>query len=705
MRANYKLLAISLLGLAALISWQALSLRSYARRDSRPPAWDQAIHLEIAHDYRLALKEGRLGDIVHLAPKPGMPPFPPLYHLLLAKHYDPANPAGAAIAMNWLYLALLSLALFGIAWHFRPDETALLATVAFVCSPAVMDLATTQLVDLSVVAWSATAFWLLLKTDEFRSWPWSIAFGVAFATGMMHKWSFFAYMIPAYFLGLKALGDRRSRLQALASLAVALVLFAPWYYVHLPVLVPRLFQASADFAVPFWQGGAFFQYFLNSADALGPVFWALGWVGLLAAHPRRYADYVWLVLAWVGFSYLFWAIVPNRQLRFLLPGLPGLAVAAAMAWPTAILWFLAVFQALTALNYTAGWLGPIPLPLPLVSMNLLPNDPPRREDWQIAEILKEAERRAEPDEPIANVTLIANAQRFNGPTFTWMVKELGLAKVHMRGVNRRLCELSQFVVLKEGDLGPAGVISGLPEAAKVVEEKNGWFRKAYDEAGRYKLADGTAAVLFQRRKLAAAPFKSKGTQFEFYESEALKGSNLKVELGAFDSASGVYPKATLSAASVDIRGLTVSHPALDFEGLALVSTAKPPQNEWDDVRLIKLKRLTLRSGEVNVESLKPFLEKRIKNLKVRRLELENGAITLEGAFASVVLSAVLTPELRPDALVLRLGEVRLGASPLPAGMLGRFREIVVPFTPNPETPFFISVPSLKISGGKLTIGS
>lgn len=700
-KGNTKVLALSLLGLAVFLSWQALALRSYARADQRPPAWDQAIHLEIAHDYRVALKEGRLGDVVSLAPKPGMPPFPPLYHLLVAKVYDERNPAGSALWVNWFYFALMCLAIFGISYHFRPDETALAAVIGFACTPGMMDLYTTQLVDLAVVAWSAAAFWLLLKTDEFRSWGYSIAFGVCFAVGMMHKWSFFSYMIPAYLLGLKALGERKSRLPALASLAVALLLCGPWYFVHLPVLVPRLFQASSDFAVPVWKGGAFFNYLLQSTDSFGPLFWGLGWVALLAAQPRRYVEQFWLTMAWVGCSYVFWAIVPNRQMRFLLPGMPGLAVCAAMAWPGVLLWGLAAVQAFTAANFTSGWISPITVPLPFVTFRVLPSDPPKNENWQMAEILKEAERRAE-GEP-ANLTLIANAQRFNGPTMTWLRKELGLKKVRVRGVNKRLCEFSQFVVLKEGDLGPPSVIGGLAEAAKAVQDKSGWFRKGYDEAARYPLPDGSAAVLYMRKRLTAPQFKQGKLPFQFYENGHVRATNMKVELGGFDAAQGVYPLARLNAESVTVRGLQVARPSVEFHDLAMVSTSKDARSEWDDVRLLKLGRLVIKSGEITAEGLKTMLEQRVKNLKIRTLSLEQGVLRAEASLSNIALTAAVRPELKPDGLTLHLLDARLGATPLPKSMLGPFKDYFIPFTPNPETPFHITVPSLDISGGKLVI--
>ncbi|MCX5796598.1 MAG: hypothetical protein NTY77_13975 [Elusimicrobia bacterium] len=167
-RPKARVLALSLAGLAVFLAWEALALRSYVRVESRPPAWDQAIHLEIALDYRNAIRAGNWSEVIHLAPKPGMPPFPPLYQLLLKTAYVSSDPANASLWLNWFYLAILCVALFGLAWRFRPDETALLCVVIFAGSPAVQDLLHTQLVDLSLVAWAAAAYWAFMRSEDFQ---------------------------------------------------------------------------------------------------------------------------------------------------------------------------------------------------------------------------------------------------------------------------------------------------------------------------------------------------------------------------------------------------------------------------------------------------------------------------------------------------------------------------------------------------------
>lgn len=703
-RPNRKVLALSLLGLCAFLAWQALAIRSYVKIDTRPPAWDQAVHLEIALDYRHALAQGRWQDIAHLAPKPGMPPFPPLYHLALAKLYDPAQPASSALWLNWFYLAALAICLFGISYYFRPDGTALLAAVIFCCAPAVQELVYTQLIDLSVVACSAAAFWVLLLSEEFRSWAFSLAFGALFAVGMMHKWSFFSYMLPAYFLWFKALGDRRSRWQAAAAAAVALAGFGPWYAVHLAVLVPRLVGAASDAAVPVWQGGAFFTYLFQMGDGLGPALWVLGLIGLLTAHYRRRSERGWLVVAWVVGSYVFWAVVPNRQLRFLLPGLPGLAVVCAAAWPDALLWAVAAFQVVTALNFTAGWIAPVSVSLPMASVTLFPSQPPRAQDWQIDSILADAAKRAPPAQPVDNLTLVANAPRFNGPTFTYELKRLGLPGLHIRGVNKRLCEFSEFVVLKGGSLGPPSVIGGLPEAAAAIQEKGGWFSKGYENVGSFELPDGSSATLFQRRHLTAPPFRSRKTRYQFYDNGSLQAQDLRVDLGPWDPASGTYPLARIAAGQLKLRGLKVDHAAVELEGLSLVSAAKPPAAEWDDVRLLKLKRLKVDSLSVDAADLKNLLEHRVHGLTVQSLRVDQ-TLKVQALYGTLSLTLELRPELQaqPAALLLHLVDARVGVTPLPSMLTSAFQTIPVSFEPNPETPFEIELSSLTLRDNRITV--
>lgn len=700
-----KVLALSLVALAGFLAFQAVLLARWSSLDTRPPAWDQAIQLETALDFKDALAQGRLSDALHPVPKPGMPPFPPAYHLALQPAMKSAHPERAALWVNFAYLVVLTLCTFGLVFEFRADWGAAAGAVAFVCAPAVQSLLYTQLIDLPLTACAAAAYWAFVRSDEFLQWLPSVAFGVLFGIGMLHKWSFFAYMIPCYFVGLKALGGSQRKGPVLVAWALAALIGLPWYLMNWPLLLPRLFQASADFAIPVWQGGAFFTYFWMSLSELGPALFFLGWIGLIVPKYRRNEDNGWLIPFWLLSSYVFWAIVPNRQMRFLLPGLPGLAVLATGSWPAALVAGMVGLQLAGAANFARGVVGPIVIPTPFGDTALLPNDPPKAEDWHLDDLLKEAETRSDPSEPISDLVIVANHPRFNGPTLNWRRRALGVPHVRIRGVNKRICEFARFVALKSGDLGPASVTGELPKVADQLRAKNSWFQRAYAKAASWPLPDGSELTLFERVKPSAAPFRAKGAvPFQYYTKGALSAEDMSVSLGAFDAASGVYPHAVVTARKAELRGLALTKLAVDLDDLLAVPVDLPPGDEWNDIRFIKLKTLRLRSVDVSEDALRSFLEARVKGLKLEAVTID-GTLKASGSLRGFPLSVELSAELlqAPRALKLRIVSLRLGPNPVPVGALNRIKELTVSLEPNPETPFAIELPSLTLKGGHLTV--
>ncbi|MBI4678330.1 MAG: hypothetical protein HY748_12185 [Elusimicrobia bacterium] len=706
---------IGLLGLAVFLAAAALALKSFSGRESRPPAWDQSVHLEIALDYRDAWADRDLGKIWKLAPKPGMPPFPPLYHLGMMLLMDPADPVATSLRINWVYLALMTLSVFMIAYHFRPDATALAAAIAFAATPIVARLYHTQLVDLSVAAFAGLAFWALLASRGFRRWPGSLAFGALFAAGMLHKWSFFTYMAPAYLMGAAALFDGKCRHKAVVAAAIGIAGCAPWYAAHLPILVPRLLQASADYGVPVTRGWAFLQYFMESINALGAPFWFLAWLGLWIPDAQRNKNLWWVLPAGVFFAYFIWALVPNRQMRFFLPGLVPLAASLAIAgWPKPVTWALAGFQLLLAVNFSAGWIAPLTVKLPYAKyvpfppIELTPGDPPRREDWKIGEILREVDSRRDKTAPAANLTLVANDTYFNGPNFSWTVKREKLSSaVSIRGVNSRLCEFSQFIVLKKGCLGPEKVIEGLPKAAAIIQDPDQWVAAAYEPARRWPLPDQSEAVLYQRKRLRTPPLRSGRASFDSFISTSVTASRLRLDVGRWNGAKGVFESVEVLAKEVSIRDLKVSGLDAVMEGVGfipLASNMPVAQSYWDDLRFLEMQRLKLKSLSVAAEDLKAFLEKRVKGLKVKSLGLEKDIVvdaTIKGISVRLWLSAAMRDS--PKSVVVSVERLDVGVTPLPVWVLGTLSRVTVSLEPNAETPFFIDLPGFTIRDGKITV--
>lgn len=704
-RPSRKVLVLSLLGLAGFLAVQALLLRHFIRTDTRPPSWDQSTHMEIALDYREALGAGRWGDAWFLAPKPGMPPFPPAYHLLLRGSFDSADPAHAALWLNWFYMALLAVSLFGISWKFLPDSRALAATVIFCSAPGIQDLVTTQLVDLAVVGWVAAGYWALLSCEGFTGWLPSLAFGAVYAAGMMHKWTYFSYMLPAYIIAGRALGDRHARWQVLAAAALSLALFTPWYWSHIALLPSRLFQATSDASIAFWKNGAWSTYIVSSCASLGPPLWLLGYISMLAPQFARKRDYGWVLGYWVVFSFVFWTIVPNRQMRFLLPGLVPLGLFIAGTWPRGLTWTVAAIQLLGFVNFFFGAVGPLTVPMPYMPLTFFDNKPPAKEDWKIEEILRKIEAERDPSRPITNVTLVANDTYFNPPTFHWVQRELNLPHANMRGVNARLCELSEFVLLKKGRLGPESVIGGLAKAAKTIQDPDGWFSRGYEELANWPLPDGSTAVLYRQKRGRRSPLNKSRVSYDVFAAGDVRGSGMSVDFGAWDRNTSAWPAVRAAVDMISVRGLKVTGVSADLKNFSLVTQYDTGAiYDFNEVRLMRLDRVAVRGLTIEAADLKTFLEKRVPGLKVDDVTLE-GTVKVSGSYRGKPVSAEAALEL--DKPGHRLKVAVLSASyiglPLPAALFRPIKELNLSLEPNPETPFFIDLPGLTIKGGRLTI--
>jgi 4-amino-4-deoxy-L-arabinose transferase-like glycosyltransferase len=237
-RGSPKTIVFSAIGLCAFLAWQAFTLRAFIRTDTRPPLWGPSSVLAVAWDYRQALKGPNPPSILSLSPTLDKAIFPPAYYLAVMRAYDTPNPAAEALWANWFYMVILGVSLFGIAFHYRRDEAALLAPVFFACTPVVRMFYFTVAPHFAVMALVLLAYWMLLYSHLFERWLGSALFGAAFALGMLHMPYFFLCMLPALVVGLFALSDGGSRtLKALLAMAIALAGFAPWYLMHFPKLL------------------------------------------------------------------------------------------------------------------------------------------------------------------------------------------------------------------------------------------------------------------------------------------------------------------------------------------------------------------------------------------------------------------------------------------------------------------------------------
>lgn len=688
----------SLCGLLALVLFQGWLLGTWLQGEARPPMWDQAIHLEIAHDYAAFLSQGDVAGLLKLAPKPGMPAFPPLYELTLVPAIGRPDAVNASLWINFAWFLLFLAAVWGLGLVFAGPWEAFAAAALVSCAPELQWLLRNHLSDMPLAAWIAASYLACAASAGFMRWGSALAFGACVGAAFLTKWSAWTYLFPLAWVWLRALGNRVTRAKALAAFALAVAIAAPWYVAQYPLLVPRLIEASADQAVPFWRGWAALSYVWLLLGGLDTPLWLCALVGAFVPRLSRQRDDNWTIVAWFVTSFLFWTVVPNRQMRFLTPALAPLILFVAGAFPRKLVALLCVWQALSAANFTLGRFKPYS-PGSGAPLRLFTSELPAKEDWRVAEILKTADSLREPGRPFSNLTLVANHYRFNGPVFNWERKRAGVSGIHVRGVNKRWCELSEFVALKEGSLGPESVVNQLPYVRDGMLEPGSWFRLGYEEAKRWKAPDGADLVLFRRRRRTAAPW-TRPLALPQLATPQYRADGVTLRPGTWDPKLGAYDKVSLSIDRLTLRGLEVRDFKAELRGADLLPLTGP--EGLYDVRLLRLEGLTLLSARVEAQSLAALLAKRAPALSEASVRLD-GTVAVTGKLKGrVAVEAEASLSLQPDALVVEVRRAKAGPIPLPLPReLSAYR---LPFEPTPELPFKLAIEGLSLRDGALSVG-
>lgn len=174
--------------LFALVNWHWLgqSVVTYG--------WDRMDHLITSFVYN---------DIFHSGPQAIYNAFaysnyyPPLFHFTVNVLYRIFGISEDVAAMvNVLYLFLLLLATWSIAWRVTPNRAVPLLAVVFVgVTPMVYIMSRYLYIDLALTSLAAVAIALLLATERFQRRGLSLLFGAGLGIAFLVKWTTAPFLI------------------------------------------------------------------------------------------------------------------------------------------------------------------------------------------------------------------------------------------------------------------------------------------------------------------------------------------------------------------------------------------------------------------------------------------------------------------------------------------------------------------------------
>jgi len=374
--------------LIALLLWVFGCNVAWVVLDKVPPAYDYARHLYIAFLYWQAFDWGSPSlwfDLLSVEPF-----YPPLYHLSLVPFAMVFGfSAYSAVLANSIYLGVIILSTYGIGSLISDRRAGLMAAFLVSCYPFLSYVSRTPMIDTMLTAAVALAYYLFLKSKNFEDRFYSLMFAIVFAGGMMVKWTFLIFILPAVVLGL--IGNKAGELKqtliqfsyysgmilALMVLPFFIFILQDWKWVPLfleiglvVILVRTLPMAeispnkvlnlitltaiSLIICFPWYshaflnlvQGGMksnlsgiregdptagidrWMAYARILPEEVGGILFLLFLAGIILFLIRR-KFFNPLLTGWIVFPYIIFSLMINKDMRYIMPVLPCIAVISS----------------------------------------------------------------------------------------------------------------------------------------------------------------------------------------------------------------------------------------------------------------------------------------------------------------------------------------------------------------------------------------
>jgi hypothetical protein len=639
--------------------------------DSRPPAWDYATHLENAIRCRHDLFAGDPAAV--FGRSAFYPPLVPCVAGLVYAAWPSDMVFGEIVMLAFLGLGMAST--YVLARRFAGEGGGVVAAILFGAAPTVLSHALHFQLDVPLAAMVATFLVALLASEHFERVGWTIVSGILLGLGMLTKPPFLVFVAPTCLLVLA--GTRRLRnWTAAAGAAVLAVLVAlPWYApraLGMSVQIQnRSFKQAEEAGFPSaLSAGSLAYYPLTFPAQFGAIAVVLLLIGILVAVRRRH----WHVLAGLA-PFLVFLLLQNKQMRYVIPLLPMMAVAAGLgfsALPRGGRRLAAVIVVAVAAFQVSSTAFAIPAGVAALPMT---PDPPRSEQWPQRAILELIER--DSGGAPRTVSIVPNHPHFSPPTFRYYAAHDARRVRVARAWEGEPIGI-EYMVLKTGDLGPPWTID---KARRVTERLSvdATLARAFPVIGEFPLPDGSTASVRVRRLAAdvgvapeaLARSVEAGLRARLVEhARDVEGLEIRLDYDA-RILGGRIKRLEIAAAAATVGELRRQHSALLRLRNFLLVIDDVLVNPWSaatERRFDPLDAggLTLARATIEAEDLRTFLA-RVKGVGRMSLSLGAGFVDLTfgalGPDVAARIHLVSAPD-RPFALAAQ--HVTVGGVPVPS---------------------------------------
>ena len=539
---HFFLLAIILWIFGGNLIWMVL--------DIRPPSYDQGLHLFRTFNYWEAMSSGSEDwwqDILNVEPF-----YPPFYHLsLIPLSLIFGFTLDTGVIGNSFYMVIMALSIYGIGKILYTRNAGLIAAFLVSCYPIIVSMSREYIISVMLMAMTTLVYYLFLKSENFENKKYSILFSFIYAVGLMVKWTFFIYTLPAvlaglwgakisfrdrmiqfsYYIGMIAallivplfiliIGDQRWIPLALEFLLIlALIKSFPRVSLSAQKAINLISLSCISILICFpWYAHNLINILIGMSKFAFPGFdpeganvtWSY-YIEIISHHmgnplmiifASTFFYYIfkkdqinWIVLSWALFPIVVFTFVDNKGLRYTMPTLPAMALVTAVVltqvkniYARKLLYAITGITTLGTILYT-GFIAK-PTFLPYFGRGNLPVT----QIWPINLMLDDIIEEAEPEkgEHIV-VRTLANYGFFQRGAFRDFAAFRGLP-IAMKGVKRNVGEMTDFFITRSGDFSRQS-LNAINAINLLIKDPA--LTKTFKLFRSYPLPDGNKGLLYK----------------------------------------------------------------------------------------------------------------------------------------------------------------------------------------------------------------
>ncbi len=451
--------------------------------DTRPPFWDMAAHQSAALRIYEAFRTTSIVEAMQSIAFGLTGYYPPLYQSIVAGFYAVfGRTVDAALWANLPAILLLLIATHGIGKTLLPPMAAATAAVLVNFYPLMLWLSREAMMDYWLTSLVALAMWLLV-TRGFKTWDWSLVFGIVAGLGMLTKWTF------AFFIALPFLWFAQRNVKNAAIGAGAALIVASYWYVPQLAVVSDFFRVNTidgigegDPSRLSFQALVFYIRALEGYQLFLPLFLAFlaGTALLIRQFDSRWTPVVfWIFSGWFGLM-----LFQNKDPRYSVPLLPAVALVTAKLFEKKQILLAVLLPFLMVQHYLVSF-GIRSLPESVVLMEGVAGPlsyhwnvyvqtyfdlwgRPKSEDWQIDRVLRTV---ASENGQAVQLGIVPDIARFDPRAFELYValREHDVTVNRLSTFDEDAIGNNDFILVSEGNYGAPGSFLFSPDRQLIVE--------------------------------------------------------------------------------------------------------------------------------------------------------------------------------------------------------------------------------------------